>query len=98
MLVVAALIGTIKFDVERTARSSPRLHGMRYSSRPQVTAALILEGGVTVGRKGNQGSVFLGAGFSIAGTALGWYVIGQTRRGARGLRSGCRLLKRSWLS
>jgi hypothetical protein len=30
VLVVAALIGTIKFDMERTAPSTPRLHGMRY--------------------------------------------------------------------
>jgi hypothetical protein len=30
VLVVAALTGKIKFDIERTAPSTPRLHGMRY--------------------------------------------------------------------
>ena len=58
VLVVAALIGTIKFDMERTAPSTPRLHGMRYSSRPQGTAALILGGGSAVGRKVNKGCGF----------------------------------------
>jgi hypothetical protein len=30
VLVVAALIGTIKVDMERTAPSTPRLPGIRY--------------------------------------------------------------------
>jgi hypothetical protein len=30
VLVVAAVTGTIKFDMERTAPSTSRLHGMRY--------------------------------------------------------------------